>query len=383
MFTLEENVMTSVEKVTILSVGNGGQALGFHLSSLGHQVMLYTHPNFTRAVPGIKSKGGVEAVPSFEEEGMKAKGCMKGFQKVAGVTTHIEEAMAFSDYIFVLLPSFGQDAVFDLLIPHLRDEHIITSMPGNFGSIVLQQKVQQANLKTKAVFAETNSIIHACRRVGPGQVIITGAKETMPIGVLPSSETARTIERLQPILPAKLEAFPTVLEIALTNINMIAHPTTTLLNMGWCETRQGQFLFYKEGISKSVAKVLAKVDEERCETIRRLGLKNNPTFLDVVKMFYNAEYKDIYEFASQSKVHEGYTSPKDPHSRYITEDIPYLLVPLFELGQSVGVTCDAIRSVIELASIMNEEDYFKTGRTLKQMGLANLSPEAIIERLIQ
>ncbi len=71
--------------------------------------------------------------------------------------------------------------------------------------------------------------------------------------------------------------------------------------------------------------------------------------------------------------------PNSASNRYITEDAAYLLVPCYELGQLAGVETPLITSCLHIDNAYNDTDYFTSGRTLKKMGLANLSPQEIID----
>jgi len=49
-----------------------------------------------------------------------------------------------------------------------------------------------------------------------------------------------------------------------------------------------------------------------------------------------------------------------------------------ELGEKLGVATPLINAFIEIASVLNKEDYRKTGRTLETLGLDRLSKEQIM-----
>lgn len=66
-------------------------------------------------------------------------------------------------------------------------------------------------------------------------------------------------------------------------------------------------------------------------------------------------------------------------SRYVTEDVPYGLVPMSELGRKLGVATPLIDAFIEIAGAMNQEDYRTSGSGLKALGLTELSKEQIID----
>ena len=52
----------------------------------------------------------------------------------------------------------------------------------------------------------------------------------------------------------------------------MAHPLPALLNAGWIETTGGDFRFYNDGVSPSVARAMDALDRERLAVIRALGL---------------------------------------------------------------------------------------------------------------
>lgn len=49
------------------------------------------------------------------------------------------------------------------------------------------------------------------------------------------------------------------------------------------------------------------------------------------------------------------------------------LVPIAALGQRYGVAVAGIDSIIRLACIIHRTDYWRRGRTLDRLGIANLS----------
>ena len=55
--------------------------------------------------------------------------------------------------------------------------------------------------------------------------------------------------------------------------------------------------------------------------------------------------------------------------RYIKEDVGFGLVPMTEIGHSLGVKTPVMDALITLASAMHKTDYRAEGLTLKKMGL--------------
>ena len=367
------------EKVTVLGAGNGGHALSFFLSQNGYKVMLFEHPNFEKNLEGIKQRGGIEAVHKIVRDGREFNTRISGFVKVEATTTEIGEAVTFSDILLMIVPSFAQEIFFKLAMPYLRDGQIMVILPGNFVSLVFKKMMKEAGIDKKVTFAETNTIPPACRIAGPGQVFIVALKEAVEIAAFPSAKVGDVTDKLKGILPLKLLPLRNVLEAGFSNANMVVHPATAVLNMGVAESREGGFYFYREGMSESVSKVQQKIDEERLAIAKGLDLHLCP-FVETIKTFYNLDVKTIREFALTSPIHSsfGYDAPNNPRDRYISEDCPYLLVPVYEFGRQLGIPAFTMESIIRIASIYNETDYFKEGRTLEKLGLSGMNKEQIL-----
>ena len=74
----------------------------------------------------------------------------------------------------------------------------------------------------------------------------------------------------------------------------------------------------------------------------------------------------------------GADSPQSVTHRYITEDVPYLLVPLSEMGKMVKVPTPTIDAIIHLAGIINQDKlYGLLPGGLNAMGFENMSRNEI------
>ncbi|MDP2968107.1 MAG: NAD/NADP octopine/nopaline dehydrogenase family protein, partial [Deltaproteobacteria bacterium] len=56
--------------------------------------------------------------------------------------------------------------------------------------------------------------------------------------------------------------------------------------------------------------------------------------------------------------------------RYVTEDVPYGMVLLSTLGDLLGVPTPTHNAVIQLSSVVNRTDYWRTGRGMKELDLS-------------
>jgi len=353
-------------KVSVLGAGNGGQALSAHLAINGCEVNLFEHPDFKKNIEEISKKGGIELL-----------GKLQGFGKISHATTDIKEAIEATSIIMIVAPSFAQKAFIELALPYLVNSQIIVLIPGNFGSFEIK-KILKNNGKDLTI-AETNSLPYACRKVEEGKVNIWGVKSYISIASLPAADIKSVIKILSDFFPIPLNPAKNSLEISFSNPNMIVHCPTMILNTGRIESTKGDFMFYCEGMTESVCKVMEKMDNERIKIGEKLDLNLISTF-EWLKQTYHLEGKNLYEVISNSPVYGGHgpDAPGTLSHRYITEDIPYLLVPVVSFGKLLGIQAPIIECIIRLASTINGVDYLKTGRNLETLGLSGMSLEKIL-----
>ncbi|RLC73573.1 MAG: hypothetical protein DRI26_00500, partial [Chloroflexi bacterium] len=71
------------------------------------------------------------------------------------------------------------------------------------------------------------------------------------------------------------------------------------------------------------------------------------------------------------------SGPSSMKARYITEDTPYGLVPVGLLARQLGVSTPVINAVVELASVINQTNYWEQGRKPEELGIAGLGREEL------
>lgn len=363
--------MNTTPRASIIGTGNAGLTAAYHLSAHGVDVCLFGAPGFTEPLDEIREAGGLRAAEQLN--GVELQ--LPGFQPVHTLTEDIAEAAAFADVLLLPVPSFAQVSLFDALLPHLRDEQIVVLLPGNFGSLVLRRRQHERGYTQRLIFAEAISSPWACRINGPAEVAIMGLKTCLPVAALPATRTDEVIERLTPLLPLPVRPLENVLAAGMENINYGGHPLLTSLSMGLLENFEGRFNYYKDCCSPATARAAAVMEEERQDTGRALGLRLMSE-LASMNMLYDMHAGSVYELNRTSEAHGKITSaPDSPRHRYISEDVPYLLVPCQALARMCGVATPMIDACITIANAYNQTDYTQTGRNLAAMGLAGATPQ--------
>lgn len=123
-----------MEKITIVGGGNGAFAASADLTLRGNQVTLFELPQFAGGIKEVMERGGIE-MESFAGNGLEG-----GFAKLYKITTDVKEALAESDIIMVIVPSYSLDTIAKLCAPYLRDGQIVALCPANFGGSLFFSK---------------------------------------------------------------------------------------------------------------------------------------------------------------------------------------------------------------------------------------------------
>jgi opine dehydrogenase len=172
-----------------------------------------------------------------------------------------------------------------------------------------------------------------------------------------------------------------VLETGLRNLNTVVHAPIVIHNAGWIEKTKGNFLFYWDGCTPSVARTVEAVDRERLDLGRSLGCELTPT-IEVNLGWYShegAKGNTLYEVFSTNPVYVKDSAPVTLHHRFLLEDIPYGMVPMESLGKLTGVGTPITSAVITLASEITQVDLRSKARDLRYLGLEDLPVRELID----
>lgn len=354
--------MNTPERYTIIGAGHGGKAMAAHLALMGFKVSLYNRTFDHISV--IKKRGGIE-LDSFE-------GGPHGFAKFVMVTSDIGEAVKKAQMIMVVVPSSAHAEIAKNIAPHLKNGQIVILHPGRTcGALEFTKVIRDNGCKADVTIAETETFIYASRSDGPAQAHIFRIKEAVPLAALPATRNEMVLDAIHPAYEQYIDGV-NVLETGVNNMGAIFHPALTLLNAGRIESTHGDYEFYIEGVTPSVARVLEVLDRERVTVASALGIRGR-TAMEWLKMAYDTTGEDLHEAIHNQPGYYGIKAPSTLNHRYIFEDVPMSLVPMASLGERYGVSVRGMDAIIRLACIVHRTDYWKRGRTVEKLGIGGLS----------
>lgn len=352
-------------RIAMIGAGNLGQAQAAHLAQLGHEVSIWNRTG-TR-IDEINERGGIEL-----------EGVLQGLARLHLASKDIGEVVRGRDLLIITVPASSHRAVARLLAPHVSDGMAIALHPGHtFGAIDVFNTLEQEGARKDITYAEIQTSLLTSRLSGPAKVNVSAIKNALPIAVFPSNHGFDRIEVLFEAYPSSIRA-PNILKTSLENLNAPVHPAVSLCNLGLMD-RGEEYLYYWEGFTPAVSKLVERVDAERVALARVLDA-DPITLQQFFDKAYDVQGEELWQKIQSNEAYRNMTGPQTVWNRTILEDLPTGLVPFSELGRAFGVptpTCDAL---IEICNAIYQRDFRKgdDARTLEAMGLAGMSPEEIL-----
>ena len=360
--------MSRPAPVAVVGAGHSGFGLAGDLALRGFDVRLCEHPDFVAAIEPVRIAGGID-VRGVTGEGRAA---------LALATTDPAAALDGAELAFVVVPAYAHEAMARMIAPYVHDGLAIVLMPGNAGgALAFRRALIEAGAPPVPV-AEAASFIFACKKDGPGGVWIRGVKRGLPVGVLPAEATDAVMALLRPLYP-ELVAVGDVLETSLANANHVAHPPALLLNVARIEAQGGDFSFFHEGMTPSVARLTEAIDAERMAVVAALGYPPESTLAQLTRFYGDQGFggATYYDAVHTTPVHGAARAPASIDHRYFTEDLPYGLVPVAAIGAALGFPMPVTNGLIDVVGALSGTDFRTNGRTLEDLGLVGMDADAM------
>jgi opine dehydrogenase len=343
------------KRIAVIGAGNGGTAIAGDLTLAGDECRLFEFEEWAGNVTAVNEKGGIKVTGVAHT----------GFAKVALATTDLSAAMDGAELIMVATQALTHTRVAHAIAPLVRDGQVVILWPGSGGTLEVRRIFDELGVKADVLLGEAATFPYCCRRLeGPGTVNIhriDGPRNQ--VAALPAARTPELMAALKGVYDTVVPA-RSILEPALYNPNIIVHPAGALFNMGRIEHSKGDFWMYKEGITPSVKKIINGMDRERQAIMAALGYP---------PMTYEQVFTDLFNVSVAEFAVASSQGPFSMQDRYVTEDVPMGVTLTASLGRTLGVPTPTYDSIIHIASLVNETDYYRTGRNLANLKLDGLS----------
>lgn len=391
--------------VTIIGAGNGAHALAADCKLGGAEVRMYEFTRFNNKVKGILKSHRIR----FEGIEMNYENFKRSGTAILDMVTYdMEEAVRGANHILVSVQAQGFEAVFEELAPLLENGQTVSIFPDNFGSLILRRIMREKGLDTKVIIAGYSSLVYGARltefnnlETETDVVNVTYRENEIRVDTLPSKDfdAYLAVSREIPALDATtLVRGDTALDIGLSNVNILLHVPSVVLNAGTIENwgvipnvgaRDVYYDIYAHGASPSVGRIQYAFYRELAAIAEKFGVGICNIEEDVLQsrmgligqMFYGEDYR--LPFSEPLDQTTWLPAPKGTRftmdSRYITEDVPVGCCGAISFADVLHVETPIIRAMTDLTNIIKQTDYYKTGYSLKTFGLEKMTAAGMTE----
>ncbi len=338
----------------VCGAGHQGFSMAAHLTLNGLEVKLWNRTQ--KNIQEVLDTGMIQC-----------SGIVSGDARISKVSTRMSDVVG--DFVMVTTPSSAHKDIARELAPFVNPDMVIILNPGRtFGAIDFAEELKRQGVKELPQIAETQTIVYTCRKSGPNSAAILALKNDVEIAAIRGSDINYIMNRMPDCLKPYFKAVDSVALTSLSNVGMVLHCAPVMMNIGWIECEKVEFKYYYDGISRSVAHLLEKIDAERLAVAKAGGYK-----IESVKEWLERTYlvsgNDLYECIRNNDAYREIDAPPTINSRYVFEDVPNGLVPVETMGRELRVPTPNITTIIDLACSVMEADYRKNGRrfALKQL----------------
>ncbi len=346
-------------KIGILGAGHGGLAAAADLTLLGHEVKLSAVKGHDKNIRLLEAFGNLR-VDGFTSSVQCPVDVVADF-----VCESIENTVKFADIIMIIVPAYAQDVYNDYVLQYGHSGQLVIYPCGGFSALSFYNKLRARGMEEDFIVGETASLIYTTKIINPANVLIKSIKQKVQFACADENKTDYALGILNKIYPQYYKA-QNAWQTSFNNPSSILHTITTLMNTSRIEL----FGPYKNSfydITPAVARIMEEVDKERVEIAKHFY--SNPLTLNgIMCSLYGLETDNLYDTIKSIKAYRIQHSPNNMQHRYVSEDIPYSLVPIATLGHKLGLKTTNMDSIINLACMCNNENYWETGRNTDTLG---------------
>jgi opine dehydrogenase len=303
-------------------VGCGGIALGYAawLTDEGHDPVLWS-PSGKSAADLTGSEIEVSGVLETR------------FRPV--IASDAQVLIEHAEVVIIAVPGYGHKAVIDAIVPYARScQTFIVSAQLSLSANYLKEQLKARDVDASVIAWATTALLS--RRSGPNSISIGGIRTRLEAAVLPAEGDNSGIDICRQLFGDRFTEVPDITAIALSNLNPPIHLASALCNFTRIE--KAEYWANYDAITPSVARMIEALDAERLAIAEAYGVKVRTVYDHYYLTFGFEPGMTLAEMAAA--VHEKRKGPPGPVSvdtRFITEDVPFGIVPVIALAEKRGV----------------------------------------------
>ena len=349
-------------KIAILGAGSIGLGMAAFCAAQGHSVRL-----FGRSIREVQPDWPIAAQGALDWQGP--------------VAAHpaVASAVAGAEVILLCVPGDAQKTLIDALVPELHEgQTVVISAQYSLSALYLSRQLSARGLADVPIVALGTTMLTG-RRLTAQSVRVMSVRNEYGFALYAGARAPQTAALMRALSGKDLRQIP-MSEVVFGNANPIAHVPNALCNLTRIELGEEWSNYGK--MTASVCALIEALDAERCAVAARFGAAPI-TFAEHLHRSFGAARGGVYEMVQAiGETRQGLNGPATMTTRYLTEDVPYGLVPIARLGALAGAAAPAHAAFITLLSTACGCDFAAQNDLLAALSLADM-PLADIRRAVE
>jgi hypothetical protein len=402
-------------QVTVCGGGNAAHALVGVLGAQGnHLINVYLSfgGEAQRWQAGIASQGGIQV--------LQRDATSLGRPHL--VSSDPSKVVPGSQLVFLALPAFAHQSVLTEIAPYLEEGAWLGAIPARGAFDLCAWDALREKSSSLTIFG-LQSLPWACRINEYGRSVkILGTKARLDLATWPAEHAAQLANQVGALLGIRLDPAADFLSLTLAGTGQLIHPGILYgLFHDWDGRPLEEAPLFYQGVDAATAATLeqmsAEVQDLRLVLQQRFPLLDFSAVRSLAQWLRRSYPHDILDFSSlqtmfnTNQSYAGLRVPVRPfttktqtarqstegsistglqpdfQSRYITEDIPYGLIPTRGIAELAGVATPVMDRVIQWAQARLDQEYLVAGRLCGRNLSATRAPQRYgfysLEKLVE
>lgn len=346
-----------MKKITVIGAGGTGHALAAILAARGHAVCLADTEAYSEILAQTREIGQIHISGTVEMTG-----------QLDSVITDIAKAVSDAALIVCCTVSNRDEEVAGMIAPYLTAEKAVLIGAGNGASILYHRIFSEAG-HADTLVGEVAGNFFPCRLTAPGQILIGLPLSPKGVAAFPpenSAELARRFADVWELTPCR-----SLFEALFNGPNLICHGAGIAANLAAIDRSNGSFNLFKDGLSPAYLNLTDALWEEKRRVYEAMECVVSPAPRGMLAGVMDTG-NDAYRFFREMD------GPGSLEHRYITEDVPCLLCFFVSIARSLKVPIPLFEGIVSMLSAATGRDFYAEGRTLENLGLADLDRQQLI-----
>jgi opine dehydrogenase len=275
-----------------------------------------------------------------------------------------------ADAVLIALPAYGHRSAMDAVAPHLTaGQVVIISSHASLSGLYLSKRLAERGVQVP--IAAWGTTVTTGRQKSGTEVVVSTVRQKVDVATLPVSSGEEGLAMCRTLFGDRFVQRDDLLAIALSNLNPQNHMGIALCNLTRME--RGETWSQHENTTHVVGRLIEALDAERLRIAAAFDVPVR-TVREHFHFSYGLPMGPIGEMARV--LHErggGASGPTTLDTRYVTEDVPFGLLPTVMLGRLAGVDARLHDSGIDIFSALYGRDFRGENDLLPELGLGHLS----------